>query len=101
MKDGQVIPGRINEEFVSIEELRQLWGKKVSVKGTINFRPSGKIRLLEAHMIKLMEKGEEIFETIPVMQTEFEFVRAFTAEAERRDWLKDIWGKWPGDETIQ
>lgn len=98
--DGQIIQGQINEDLVSIEDLRQLWGKKVSVKGIVSFKPSGKIRLLEAQMLKHMEEGEEIFETTPVVQTELEFVRQSTTESNRRDWLKDIWGRWPGDEPI-
>jgi hypothetical protein len=101
LPDGQVIQGCINDEFMSIEDLRQLWGKKVSAKGIVNFRPSGKIRLLEAQMLKPMEEGEEIFETAPVVQTQFEFAKQLQAEASRRGWLKDIWGKWPGDESIE
>lgn len=101
LADGQVIQGRINDEFMSIEDLRHLWGKKVSAKGMVNFRPSGKIRLLEAQMLKTMEEGEEIFETSPVVQTQFEFAKQIQSETTRRDWLKDIWGKWPGDESIE
>jgi hypothetical protein len=100
LPDGQIVQGRINDEFMGIEELRHLWGKKVTAKGIVSFRPSGKIRLLEAQMLKPMEEGEEIFESAPVVQSEFEFSRQFVAEPSRRDWLKDIWGKWPGDESI-
>jgi hypothetical protein len=100
MPDSQRIQGQINEEFVNVEDLRRLWGKKVSIKGLVNFRPSGKIRLFEAQMLKPMEEGEEIFETAPVVQTEFEFSRQFHVESPRRDWLKDVWNRWPGDESI-
>lgn len=101
LPDGQVIQGRINDEFMSSEDLRHLWGKKVCAKGVVNFRPSGKIRLIEAQMLKPMEEGEEIFETSPVVQTQFEFAKQLQSEASRRDWLKDITGKWPGDESIE
>jgi len=100
LPDGQIIQGRINDEFMGIEELRHLWGKRVTGKGIVNFRPSGKIRLLEAQMLKPMEEGEEIFETAPVIQSEFEFAKQLQNESARRDWLKDIWDKWPGDESI-
>jgi hypothetical protein len=100
LPDGQIIPGQIDEEFVGVEELRRLWGKKVSIKGTVSYKPSGKIRVLEAQMLKLMEEGEEVFETAPVVQTEFEFVRQLATDSARRNWLNDIRGKWPGDETI-
>ena len=101
LPDGQIIQGRINDEFMGIEELRDLWGKKVSAKGMVSFRPSGKIRLLEAQMLKPMEEGEEIFETAPIVQTQFEFAKQLQTTATRRDWLKDVWGKWPGDESIE
>jgi hypothetical protein len=100
LADGQIIPGQIDEEFVDVEELRRLWGKKVSIKGTVNYKPSGKIRSLEAQMLKIMEEGEEAFETVPVVQTEFEFVRQLTTNSTRRNWLNDVRGKWPGDESI-
>jgi hypothetical protein len=98
---GQSIPGKINEEFMGIEELRDLWGKKVTIKGVVNFKPSGKMRFLEAQMIKPKEDGEEIFESAPASQTEFEFARQVTIEKNRRDWLKDLMGQWPGDEPIE
>jgi hypothetical protein len=100
LADGQIIPGQIDEEFVDVEELRRLWGKKVSIKGTVNYKPSGKIRLLEAQMLKLMEEGEEVFENVLVVQTEFEFIRQLTTTSTRRNWLNDVRGKWPGDESI-
>jgi hypothetical protein len=101
LPDGQVIQGKINDEFMSIEDLRHLWGKKVSAKGIVSFRPSGRIRLLEAQMLKPMEQGEEIFANVPVVQTQLEFVKQIQTEATRHDWLKDIWGKWPGDESVE
>ncbi len=100
LKDGQHIPGRIEEEFMLVEDLRKLWGSKVSVKGMVYFKPSGKIRLLEAHVLKPMEAGEEIFEKVPV-QTSADFMRLLPGTPDRRDWLKDVWGKWPGDESIE
>jgi len=51
-------------------------------------------------MLKQKEDGEEILETPPVVQTEFEFARQIRIEATRRNWLNDIRGKWPGDESI-
>jgi hypothetical protein len=98
---GHVIPGRVNEDFMSAEEMRGLWGKKVSVKGMVHFKPSGGVRLLDAHMLKLMEKGEEVFGMTPQVQTEAGFVREVAPPQGQRDWLKDIWGQWPGDESIE
>jgi hypothetical protein len=51
-------------------------------------------------MLKLMEEGEEVFENVLVVQTEFEFIRQLTTTSTRRNWLNDVRGKWPGDESI-
>ena len=99
--DGQVIPGRVNEDFMSAEEMRRLWGKKASVKGMVHFKPSGKVRLLDAHMLKTMEEGEKVFAMVPQVQSEAEFIRTIAPPEGQRDWLKDIWNRWPGDETIE
>jgi hypothetical protein len=99
--EGQVIPGRIDEEFLTAESMRQYWGKEVTVKGTVHFKPSGRVQLLEAQLIKAKEPGEEVFAEAPHVQMEAEFVAEALQAAERRDWLKDIWGKWPGDEPVE
>jgi hypothetical protein len=101
LSDGQVIPGRIDEEFVSAEKLRQFWGKSVTVKGTVHFKPSGRIQLLEAQMIKPKEAGDEVFEEMPSAQSEAVFVAEVFQAANKRDWLKEVWGKWPGEESIE
>jgi hypothetical protein len=101
LSDGQVVPGRVDVEFMDAEAMREFWGKKVTIKGTVYFRPSGKIQLLESHLIKLMEDGEQIFEAMPQEQTEAEFARTMSHAAERRGWLRNVWGKWPGDEPVE
>jgi hypothetical protein len=101
LSDGQVVPGRVDAEFMDAEAMRQFWGRKVTIKGMVYFRPSGKIQLLESHLIKFMENGDEIFEAMPQEQTEAEFVRTVAQATERRGWLKNVWGKWPGDESVE
>lgn len=101
LPNGQVIPGRIDEEFISAENLRQFWGKEVTIKGTVHFKPSGRIQLLDAQLIKAKEPGEEVYAEMPAVQTEAQFVASTFQAGDRKDWLKDVWGKWPGDETIE
>lgn len=98
---GEVVPGRIDEEHLSAEQLRKFWGKDVTIRGTVHFRPSGRIQLIEAQLIKSKEAGEDVFSELPRVQTEAEFISETTQVAEKRDWLKHIWGKWPGDEPIE
>jgi hypothetical protein len=101
MPDNQCIPGRIDEEFMGTESLRQFWGKEVTVKGTVYFRPSGRIQLMEAQWIKPKGAGEEIFSEMPRMQTEAEFIGESLHPGQRKDWLKEVWGKWPDDEPVE
>ncbi|MBI2927892.1 MAG: hypothetical protein HYY24_19555 [Verrucomicrobia bacterium] len=101
LPEGKVIPGRINEEFMTAEALRQFWGKEVTINGIVHFKPSGKVQLLQAHLIKPKEHGEEIFGEVPAVQTEAEFVTNAFEPAEKRDWLKEVWGEWPGDESAE
>lgn len=101
VKGDQPIPGRINEEHLSAENLRQFWGKDVTVKGIVHFRPSGRIQLFEAELIKPKETGEEVFEHAPTVQTQAPFVSNTLEATHKKDWLNEIWGKWPGDEPIE
>ena len=101
LPQGQSIPGRIDEEFMATESLRNFWGKEVTVKGMVHFKPSGRIQLLQAHQIKLKEAGDEVFEEMPTIQSEAEFASTTFQAANGKDWLKEVWGKWPGEESIE
>lgn len=102
LSNGELLPGTIDAEYLDVENMRQFWGKKVTIKGTIHFRPSGKPRLIEAQVIKPMEEGEEVFETLPQEPSQIELLSsARDAAAARQGWLKEVWGKWPGDEPIE
>jgi len=49
-----------------------------------------------------MEDGDVLFEELPPVQTEMEFARAASqTPVERGEWLKEIAGQWPGEETIE
>ena len=67
----------------------------------MHFKPSGKVQLLEAQLIKSREKGEEVFEEMPQAQTEAEFIGSVAQASGKKDWLSDIWNKWPGDESVE
>lgn len=101
LPDGQRLPGQIDERELSHEELRTFWGRNVTLKGMVHFKPSGKIKLLEAQQIREKGPGEEIFARVPVVQTEAAFVAAYTQASEGRNWLSEVWGKWPGDESVE
>lgn len=100
LEEGPILQGMVDQSHLSVEQMRDYWGKKVTVKGMAQYRPLGAIRLLEAQVIKPFEAGEEVFEASPQTQTSLAFERPGGRESKGRSFLQDIWGKWPGDETI-
>ena len=101
LSNGESLLGTIDTEHLDVEQMRQFWGKKVTIKGVVHFRPSRKPRLIEAQVIKPMEEGDEVFETLPQEPSQIEFSNLVReTAAARQDWLKEVWGKWPGDESI-
>ena len=100
LSNGEVVLGTIDPTFLSVEDLRQFWGKKATIKGIAHFRPSGRPRLVEAQVIKIMEEGEEMFDVLPEVQTEATFLKSIGEPIAFTGWLRDVWGKWPGDEPI-
>lgn len=101
LSNGQVIPGTIDRDILNVENMREVWGKKVTIKGMVHFNPGRKVRLLEAQTIKPAEEGEEIFERMPgppkpIALFETDLHRLNVGPA-----LEEIWGKWPGDEPIE
>ncbi len=98
---GAQLRGRAHPEFLSAEEMRELWGKKVSVKGPVHFKPSGAARFLEAEILKIMEPAEEVFERLPIaVQLEAPFAGVVQAARIPVE-ISEIWGQWPGEESIE
>lgn len=98
---GESVLGLIDPTYLGVEDMRQFWGKKATIKGIAHYRPSGKPRLIEAQIIKPMEEGDEIFSAVPQVQTESAFFKEMKEAEMNRGWLKEVWGKWPGDEPIE
>lgn len=102
LSNGESLLGTLDTEHLDVEHMRQFWGKKVTVKGIVHFRPSRTPRLIEAQVIKHMEQGEEVFETLPQEPSQIEFAESVReTAAAQKGWLKEVWGKWPGDEPIE
>ncbi|MBZ5555623.1 MAG: hypothetical protein LAO21_23195 [Acidobacteriia bacterium] len=101
LSNDERIPGTIDPHFLDEEKMRQFWGKKVTVKGTVHFRPSRKVRLVEAEVIKPMEAGEEMFEKVSATGSVRELFESYPLKQEARSFLTEIWGKWPGEESIE
>lgn len=97
----QTIQGRIDDKHLTAESLREYWGKEVTIKGIVHFKPSGKVQLLEAHVIKHKAPGDEIFAEMPQAFTDIELFGEVVQKPDRKDWLQKVWAQWPGDESIE
>ncbi|MDP2807725.1 MAG: hypothetical protein Q8O74_06265, partial [bacterium] len=101
LSNGETLIGTIDPEHLSVEQMRKHWGGSATVKGMVHYHPSGKPRLIVADVIKEMTTGEEILSYMPRIQTEIEYIsQARTMAGHKKDWLKEIWNKWPGDESV-
>ncbi len=101
MKNGETLRGKIDENLIATEQMRKFWGQQVTIKGFIHFKASGKPRFLEAHAIEASQAGDELFESIAVPHSPTQIWTQIKAELANRDVVAEIWGKWPGDESIE
>ena len=97
-RDSYII-GRLNVDFLDIEELRSLWGKQTTVEGIVHFKVNGQPRLIEAYKISAHIEGDEVFQEMP-MKVEL------MGRAPKEHYLKaappeDFAGVWPDDESIE
>lgn len=98
--DDKNVDGIMAPSFVNFESIRELWGKKVTIKGKAYYKASGELRHIEAQIIRPVEAGDEIFQRIPGTRKHFKFVEKSLIEKNPHKSLKKIWGKWPGNESI-
>jgi len=101
MKTGEIIRGKIDESLVDIEQMRKLWAQQVTIKGTLHFNASGKPRFLEAQTVNASQAGDELFEAIDVPLSPTQMWKQVRTELSNRNVVAEIWGKWPGDESIE
>lgn len=101
VEDGHVLYGRAPEGAVSLQEMKSMFGAKVTVRGIMHFTANGKPRLLEADLIRGYEEGDLLFEQLKA--TADLKTQMYRAKEKNRngDIVSDIWGKWPGDESIE
>jgi hypothetical protein len=102
LEDGISIEGIMDPLLVDSENMRELWGKKVTVKGKALYKPSGKLRSLEAQLVKSFESGDKILQKIPGARKRTKLTGELVTEKKsNQQALRKIWGKWPGDESIE
>lgn len=101
LPDGRRLPGRLHPEFLDIEALRPLWGKRVTVEGTVHFRANGLPQFIKARRVSRFADGDVCFEETPT--TDYPRTEGLTPAQEREARsanFMELWGSWPGDEPI-
>lgn len=101
LENGEKIQGAIDKELLDLEIMRNYWGKKVTVKGLADYKPNGKIRFIKADLIKLFEEREKLFQEYMAFEEPRDILYKVSRTQIDISPLKEIWGKWPGDETIE
>ncbi len=101
MENGQTVRGKMNENSINVEQMRNLWSKKVTVKGVLYYAPSKKPRFLEAEVITSKHTGDDIFSTMPIPFNVAEPFVLAQKSISAEGIVSEIWGKWPGDENIE
>ena len=94
--------GRLDPDSLNVEALRPLWGKQITVEGMVYFKVNGQPRLIEARRIGSHTERDVIFEEMPA--AEIPGARGMTPDQKKQARSFDpmeLWGTWPGDESIE
>jgi hypothetical protein len=101
LQNNHKVRGIAESIHVDTEQMRKLWGKKVTVKGIGHFKPTGAVCSIEAQVIKPFDTGEELLETVSRSRLPSSLIHDIRREQKVKSPLKEVWGKWPGDEPIE
>jgi hypothetical protein len=101
LQNSHKVRGIAESIHIDTEQMRTLWGKKVTVKGIGHFKPTGAVRSIEAEVIKPFDTGEELFETISKSRLPSSLIQDIRKKQRVKSPLKEVWGKWPGNEPIE
>jgi len=87
---------------ITFGEISTFFGKKVTLEGIANFKPSAKISAIEVEKVRLATKKDDWFtqEPSPIKeQLDFNELRA--KQQYKGTKLDEVIGQWPGDESIE
>ena len=98
--DGRRIRGTFRLEARSKERLRGLWGEQVTVQGMAHYAPSGQVRALDATSVRVYESEDRYL--VEAAESDLNlFMPGDELPRDTGNTLREIWGAWPGDETIE
>ena len=81
------------------EQIQGFWGKDVTIAGTANYRPGGKLGFVMIDRIFKPGKGDEYFSKKKNIETVEQQIQRQWKEGGYKNHLSEIVGNWPGDET--
>ena len=97
-----VLFGRLDAASLSVEALRPLWGKQITVEGMVHFKANGEPRLIEARRISSRLEGDSVFEGMPSVEIQKSH-DLFPVQRKPFGAFDpiELAGAWPGDEPIE
>ena len=101
LTEGAHLPGWLHPDFLDVEALRSLWGKRITVEGMVHFKANGHPRLIRARRVSRFVEGDGCFEETPSI--DIPRSQGLTPSQESKVHSADfmeLWGSWPGDEPI-
>ena len=81
------------------EALKDFWGKEATIYGVGHFKPNGKLSYVEIERIFESSQEDKYFSKIPFSENTILQVQKQTTKRQTKNWMKEIAGKWPGDES--
>jgi hypothetical protein len=99
-EEGRRIRGSYRPGGEDEDRLRRLWGELVTAQGMARYAPSGRVRSLDATSMRVYEPVDEYLIEVAASNRRV-FMPDDELPANSGDALREIWGQWPGDETIE
>lgn len=89
------------DRALDVKSLHPLWGRRVTVQGTVHFKSDGRPRLMEARRVSPRAEGDAVFESLPSVAAAESAARLRDVDQIRHVDPMVLWGTWPGDEPIE
>lgn len=96
LSDGTAVAARLDAH--DNEQLKTLFGSRVMVSGMAQFRPSGKLLVIDVEHLGPARDGDALFESAPQATTKP--VVSLLPQEETAG-VSAFFGTWPGDETAE
>lgn len=99
--DDGAIRALLSEE-IKFKDVTKYFGKKVTLEGIANFKPSGNVRTIEVSKVRLATEDDEWFAQKPAPVKEQLDLKILRVQQDYKGTKLDkIIGQWPGDEPIE